>query len=371
MADFSHVFRRIEVQKSLYKSSQYALKYVFHTRGVLNMAYIRKITRPNGDVKYKSEIVLKKEGLIIHRESRTFDKQKQAKDWATQREAELLRGGDYGGKEYLPIKVIIDAYSKQFPARGRTKRFDLEQLKGRAIAKIDVHKLNAKDLIKHIQLRNTECKPQTAANDLIWLKQVLVTMRSVMGYPFDTVVFDDARSILRQERLIANSEQRERTPTAQELLALSRYFKKGSPAYEIMWFSLYSARRISETTRIEWNDINHKNRTVVIRNLKNPKNPNITRVAKIPASAYKILIRQPQRSSRVFPYHPKTIGKYFTDACKALGIKDLHFHDLRHAATTDLFKRGLPIQDVQKITLHTTWASLSRYCNNDPGDVNI
>jgi integrase len=138
-----------------------------------------------------------------------------------------------------------------------------------------------------------------------------------------------------------------------------------------MWFSLYSARRISETTRIEWDDINHERKTVTIRNLKDPRRGNVVKVAKIPASAYKILLRQPKKSPRVFPYQPKTISKYFTDGCKALGIKDLHFHDLRHAATTHLFKRGFQIQEVQKITLHSTWASLSRYCNLNPGDLEI
>jgi integrase len=67
----------------------------------------------------------------------------------------------------------------------------------------------------------------------------------------------------------------------------------------------------------------------------------------------------------------KTVGSYFTSACKMLGIKDLHFHDLRHEATSRLFERGFSIVQAQQITLHSSWATLQRYVNLNPGDVDI
>ena len=54
-----------------------------------------------------------------------------------------------------------------------------------------------------------------------------------------------------------------------------------------------------------------------------------------------------------------------------LDIKDLHFHDMRHEATSRLFERGLSIVDVQQITLHSSWKTLQRYCNINPGDIDI
>ena len=45
-------------------------------------------------------------------------------------------------------------------------------------------------------------------------------------------------------------------------------------------------------------------------------------------------------------------------ACKMLGIKDLHFHDLRHEATSRLFERGFSIVQAQQITLHCKRATL-------------
>ena len=51
----------------------------------------------------------------------------------------------------------------------------------------------------------------------------------------------------------------------------------------------------------------------------------------------------------------------FTRACAELGIEDLHFHDLRHRATAQLFRMGLDIPRVALLTGHKTWAMLRRY----------
>jgi integrase len=241
----------------------------------------------------------------------------------------------------------------------------------RDIATIDVHKLTSKDLIRHIRIRNTECLPQTAGNDLVWLGTVLKTMSGVIDLDLDGSVFDAARRVLRSEGLIAHSTQRERLPTKAELWALSRYFYDKPFMLHSLWFAIYSARRLSEITRLEWDDLRHEDRTCLIRDLKDPRKKGVIKRFKLPASAYKIIMRQAKTSRFIFPYNAKTLGKYHTDACKILGIDGLHFHDYRHLATTRLFAAGLSIVQVQQITLHANWATLQRYVNLNPGDVDI
>jgi integrase len=335
------------------------------------MASITKRTRADGSTVFKAEIVVKKDGVVVHRESKTFDKQKLARDWGMRREVELQESSVYAKKSYLPLRDLIDRYIKEFKPEGRTKNADLLALTKRDISAIDVHKLSSKDLIRHIRQRNMECLPQTAGNDLIWLNIVIKTMAGVIDLDVDTSIFESARRVLRSEGLIAHSMQRERLPTKQELWALSRYFYDKPFMLHMIWFAVYSARRLSEITRLEWDDIRHDDRTGIIRDLKDPRKRNICKRFKIPMSAYKIIMRQPRQSRFVFPYNPKTIGKYHTDACKFLGIKGLHFHDYRHLATTRLFEAGLSIVQVQQITLHANWTTLQRYVNLNPGDVDI
>jgi len=334
------------------------------------MASIRKRTNADGSVSYQAQIVIKKFGEVAHRESKTFAKKKLAEDWGKRREIEMQESGVYKSRPKLTVGEVISLYVDEFKPTGRSKAFDLGKLQTRDIARFDVHTLSAKDLIKYIRQRNTECKPQTANNDLIWLATVIRTMSGVINIGTDMGIFDAARQVLRREGLIAKSEQRERRPTKSEIWALARYFH-GSHMLYMMYFAIYSARRQSEITRIMWDDIDHDKRTCLIRDLKDPKKKGLKKWCKLPRSAYKIIMKHGQRKGRVFPYNSKTIGGYFTDACKILDIEGLHFHDLRHEATSRLFEHGLSIQQVQQVTLHSTWQTLQRYVNLEPGDVDI
>ena len=57
--------------------------------------------------------------------------------------------------------------------------------------------------------------------------------------------------------------------------------------------------------------------------------------------------------------------KAFNSACRAAGIEDLHFHDLRHTATTRMIAAGRPPAEVMKITGHSRWETFARYVNPD------
>lgn len=336
------------------------------------MAYIRTIKKADGTTNYRAEIVIKKDGVILSRDSKVFTKQKLAKDWAMRREVEMQESLLYKKKDRLPVADLINAYLKEFPPDGRTKLSDLKKLLDTEIAKRDVHYLTAKTLIEHVQERNKSVQPQTAANDLIWLKTVLQTMNGARTLGLDLTYFDDARLILRKEGLIARSQRRERRPTKQELWKLSRYFyDHNRTMLHIIWFAIYSCRRQSEITSLEWNDINHAKHTAIVRDLKHPTVKNWQKKCKLPQSAYKVILKQPKTQARIFPMNSKTVGKYFTDACKLLDIHDLHFHDLRHEGVSRLFERGLSIVEVQHVSLHSSWETLKRYCNTDAGDLDI
>lgn len=82
------------------------------------------------------------------------------------------------------------------------------------------------------------------------------------------------------------------------------------------------------------------------------------------------LLKQQQalgtRGDRVFPYNGKSLGTAFRRACRDLKIEDLHFHDLRHEATSRLFEAGFDIPEVSLVTGHKDWKMLRRYLNLRP-----
>jgi len=137
-------------------------------------------------------------------------------------------------------------------------------------------------------------------------------------------------------------------------------------------FALATAMRQDEICRIEIEDVDHIGRTVVIRDRKDPgeREGNDQTVPLLEDAWALMLPALRERSSgKVFPYRAASVSTAFTRACKALGIEDLHFHDLRHRATADLFRRGLDIPRMALMTGHKTWAQLKRYTNIQPADV--
>lgn len=347
------------------------------------MASITKRKTSSG-MRYKAEILIKEKGEIIHRESKTFSKKSIASDWATERELELKSHGGLEKLKYSKVTVgnIVQRYIDNFRPEGgwgRSKEFDVKKLLTYPLAKKSAIDLSTKDLIAHAKWRKEgNTGPATIANDYVWLLGAFKTIKASAGIPLDLSVFDDARVILRQHGMIAKPNERERRPTNKELWKLSRYFWRKQyrdsrsviPMFTIMWFQIYSAKRISETCRIEWADNNNDKHTGMVRDAKHPrKKVGNHKRFKYSDRAWKIIERWPNIDDRIFPYDPKSASNAFTKACKKLGIKDLRLHDLRHEGTSRLFEEGYSIEQVALHTLHDDWKTLKRYTHLRPEDV--
>jgi len=333
------------------------------------MAHITKRKRSDGVIIYDAALKITKNKRVIHREKRSFLRHQLAKDWAVKRQAEIQHGIVHKPTAYLSIQKVIHNYLDSFDVSGRTKRADLKRLARSSIAELDVNALTAQDVVVYIKSRNTECLPQTANHDLIWLQTVITTMQAVDdSLAVNLTLFNSARKVLKSTQLVAKSVERDRRPTPEEMWLLSRHF---SPyMLYIMWFAIYSTRRQSEITRLRWDDI--RGNTILVRNLKHPTQRGLTERAALPKSARKIISKQPRESEFIFPkLHYKTLGTYFTRACHKLNIKDLRFHDLRHHGISILAERGLSSEQLKLVSLHKSSAALSRYINLKAEDLDI
>lgn len=334
------------------------------------MAKPAKVTNKDGSISYRIFI---SNTLTGKRESKTLSTRRLAQDWADKRLKQIEHSLVHGESSDFLISDMLKQYQDMFSHKyGRSKRHDIDRLRECDIASIMISKLSAKDIINHCIERNKVAKPQTVKNDIVWLRTVLRSMSATAGYDYPAKAFDDASIVLKNEGLTHSSEKRDRLPTNAELWQLSRHLATKKPPYlHIMWFAIFSARRLSEITNLRWDDINHESRTIFVRDIKSPNKKALSLWSKLPRPAYKIIMRQPKTSELIFPYGAKTVSASFTRACKLIGIKDLHFHDMRHEACTRLFKYGLSIQQVQKISLHQSWSTLAIYTNLDAGDIDI
>lgn len=334
------------------------------------VATITARTRTDGTKSYRAAIRLKRKGEIVYRESRTFDRKALAKDWANRRELELQEPDALNKVRHRGVTVgeLIGRYQKEFGASfGRSKGMDMKRLKTYDIAKLDAIEITSQDFVAHVVSRLKTAKPQTAGNDLIWLRGVFKTARSAWGIPAALEPLNDAAETCRRERLIAKPNNRDRRPTLAELEKLLEYAKttearRAIPHQEIILFALFSARRQEEITRIKWTDLDERNKMVIVPDMKHPSHKigNHRRVY-LTDEAWAMIQRQPKTDERIFPYNSKSLSTRFTEWCKFLCIKDLHFHDLRHECVSWLFECGWDIPRVSGVSGHTTWSSLQRY----------
>ncbi|MEP6888188.1 MAG: site-specific integrase, partial [Nitrospirales bacterium] len=64
---------------------------------------------------------------------------------------------------------------------------------------------------------------------------------------------------------------------------------------------------------------------------------------------------------RVFRIPNSTFRWRFSKAIERAGLKDFHFHDLRHTAITNMRRAGIDAQTIMKISGHKTMAMFLRY----------
>jgi integrase len=326
-------------------------------------------------------IRIKIKGLIVYRESRMFWRHRAALSWARRREVELEDPSKLATAlaERRLLAELIRWYIDQFHTIAqwqRSKQSALEFLERHKIGEEDVYRLSASRLVQHVRSRRAQSAgPATAKADLIYIGVVLEVAHAVGSYPVNPDVAAEARTACRRLHLIGESNRRDIRPNEAQLVALTNYFldrrsRVVIPMADVMWFAIYSARRESEICRLRWTDDDPRNRTGLVRDLKHPtrKLGNHCRF-RYTQEAWHIALRQPRTSEFIFPYKAACIKEAFHRACRNLGIENLHFHDLRHEATSRLFERGYEIHEVQQFTLHSSWQQLVRYTHLRPEQV--
>jgi integrase len=325
--------------------------------------------RKDGSTAYGAQILIKRNGAIVHRESATFDRKQAAKAWVARRETELRQPGALDRAPDPPLADAIERYVTESVRKiGRTKAQVLRGIKEHDIAQLACSKITSADVVAFARaLLARPMKPQTVQNYLSHLAAVFAVAKPAWGYPLDRQAIKDAMTVTKRLGVTSKSRSRDRRPTLEELDKLMNHFgvitarRPGSvPMQKLVVFALFSTRRLEEITRIRWNDYD-ANR-VLVRDMKHPgdKLGNDTWV-ELPPEAAAVVNSMPKTAPEIFPYTTDAIGAAFTRACQVLGIDDLHFHDLRHEGISRLFELGRSIPQVASVSGHRSWQSLKRY----------
>jgi len=306
--------------------------------------------------------------------SETFPTKAQAVAWARKIEAEIdaRKFNDTRGLANLTLKDLIAWYVEEIGSThpfGKNKTAVLNMWQ-RDHGHVTLADITSDYLTAFVRdRRRAGASGVTISIDLTYLANVFRSARDLRKLPLSLEPLTSARSNMAHLNISTRSKERARRPTSKEINDLCNYFDEHStlPMRDIIYFAIETAMRIDEITRLRWADLNEADRTIVIRDRKHPRQK-IGNDQEVPllGKAYEIINRQPRPShltgsSRIFPIKVRTITTIFPRAKTALGIQDLHFHDLRHEGISRLFEQGYQIHEVALVSGHRDWKMLARY----------
>jgi integrase len=315
-----------------------------------------------------------RQGTVVHREARTFDRRVVAEAWLKKRETELREPGALSAarkaRSSASLADVIDRYTETSRKEmGRTKKQVLRAIKNDGIGERRCADIASQDLVEFGERLAASMQPQTVLNYMSHLASVFAVARPAWGIPLDAQAMADALKVLKRLGLTRKSRERNRRPTLDELDQILNHFEdrrkrrpSSNPMVKVVLFAIFSTRRLEEITRIAWIDLDEANSRVMVRDMKNPGEKAGNNVwTDLPAEALQVIRSMPRDKQTIFPFNPDAISAAFTRACRLLDIADLHFHDLRHEGISRQFELGRSIPQVAGVSGHRSWSSLKRY----------
>jgi integrase len=333
----------------------------------------------NGSISFTAIITRKIDGER-YQETKTDAKRKLVTAWAKKREAEIdadIAAGREVKKrkdKLITLGDAIDKYTAESMREiGKTKAQVLRTIREEYdIANMSCDKIQSHHIVtfvKELHKRPGLNSPATALNYLSHLSGVFSTARPLWGYALNSQAMQDAQKVCLTMGFVSKPDERTRRPSLEELEKLMSHFQRATetdrrtlPMHIVTAFAIFSTRRQAEICRITWDDYEPENKRVLVRKMKNPgEKGGVDTWVELPDPCCAIIDCMPRMKDQIFPYNSDTISRRFTDACKILGIEDLHFHDLRHEGISRLAEMGRTTPLMAAVSGHRSSKSLDRY----------
>jgi len=337
------------------------------------MATIRK--RPGG----RWQAIIRRTDL---RASKAFDRKIDAETWARkiEHDADMGRAG-LPGRTRGTLAALIDRYEREmYPVKrwGASKAHELKCLRR------DIGSRLLSDLSRPVVLayiRGLDLTGGGISGRLSYLREVVKTAHDLWGMTVPLGEVDAAIAVARRMKLAGKSMARTRRPTKAELAKILAFADAQRTATidlgAIVRVLSVLPLRCGELLGIEWEDLDPKRRTAVIRSRKHPdfrvRENSAQEVPLITfggVDTFALVADRPRYLPSPFPYKRGSVSTAFGMAALKCQIADLHIHDLRAHAISSLLEAGVDIPQVALISGHKNWKVLaSHYARLDAASV--
>jgi integrase len=264
----------------------------------------------------------------------------------------------------LVMRDALDRYKSQVSILKKgyeQEKYRTEQLGRSFLGEKLVREVTSVDIATYRDQRLEQVNPHT--------KKILSTSSVRLEMSLLSSFFDIARiewglcdeNPVSKVRKPKSAPARIRRLTAREDRLILRHAHKhpNGGLYSILVIALETAMRQGEILGLKWENINLKRRIAHLPMTKNGASRDIPLSVRAKEAITRMGVKA---SGPVFNYTNDGLKSSWRFMIMKLGIQDLHFHDLRHEATSRLFELGtLDLMEIAAITGHKSLAMLKRY----------
>jgi integrase len=322
-------------------------------------------------------------GKLICESQGGFESKPKAQEWAETREKAIKRGmhASVAESEATTLSDALDRYEREITAckkGAKQEKLRIAAWKRDPLASRTLASIRGIDLANWRDARlAAEKSPTTVRNDLGVISHLFTVATREWGMeslsnPVEKIKLP-AAGRARDRRLDPKHDKEKKTEQDRLLAACkARPVKWLEPLVRL---ALATAMRQGELLALEWKNIDLERKVAKLLDTKNGEARDVPlsteAIAALNDTSPAVDGVVPLRVGPVFPASTDQVVYEFRMACKAAGITDLRFHDLRHEATSRLFEKGLNPMEAASVTGHKTLQMLKRYTHLRAEDLAI
>jgi integrase len=314
------------------------------------------------------------------RVSATFDSDDAAHEWAARTEKRIVKGETvrkFDDTENPTVAYILEKYAREVCPKRRSVDFEQGRLLYLNKTYPKVFQRRASDfgmeqmddfIEQHQKRKNRFGRPNatsTVVRDIALLGAVFKHALKKWKAPFPNHV--NPTKDTDRPKLPPHRVRRVKPQETKALLAHMGYEEGMQPVTNGQWvawsflFCLETAMRKGELLKATWGELKVGERFLHLPKTKNGSHRDVP----LNRRARELLswLKTGEDGAPIVPVNLKTFNGQVWRAKRALGIADLHFHDSRHEATTQLARKVPTILHLQAITGHKNLSQLQIYFN--------
>ena len=282
---------------------------------------------------------------------KSFVSKTDASRWAAQTEVKIRREDAGIAKIHFPkFEDLARRYIEEISILKKCHRDErytiLGFIKNEAWSSYPIHRIEPTTINKYRDTQSKNVSGSTINRRLDVISSMFTTFKKEWGYPVENPVLNIRRP--------KKSAPRDRRFTDDELNKLIKGNRTSSQLRSIIKIALETGMRMSEILRIDARNIDGSTLKIPVAKTK-------PRIIPLTSAA----LSEIKNADLPFTLTKYALDKQFRRLCNNYGIKDAHFHDLRHQALTNFMKdKGLNVPETMMIAGHSDPRMLLRIYNN-------